>query len=94
MPGTLIRRSSASRQAGVPRTTVSLSSSIYSSWAFKGGKYTIDALEGATDGEHAPAVALGPDHLDELTAARHQFAQQPGLLVGERPRRWVHPSAK
>src|ERR1700733_14315044 len=56
----------------------------------QGGEHAIDALQGAPHCEHAPAIALGADHLDELAPAGHQLTEQPGLRIGEGPGRRLH----
>lgn len=47
------------------------------------------ALQAAIAEQPAPVV-LGPEHVDELPAPGHQFAQGLGLRIGNRARRRAH----
>ena len=89
-PGTRLSSSASSCQAGVLRIAPSMSPKF----GLQEGEMAVDGLDDAALGRRAAAIALGNHHLDDLAAARHQFAKRLRLGLVDRPGRWPHGFGK
>src|SRR3954452_17106997 len=85
-PGTERSSSSLARQTALSRTAVPRSRSIPASASSEPAQVGVDPLVQGGIGRVAP-VALGDQHLEQLTAARHQGAEVAGGLEHDQRRR-------
>jgi hypothetical protein len=83
-PGTEASRSSFSRQAGEPHRFVDVGLEAGELLLHR-GEQTGDAFLQAFFDQALLPLALGDNHLDDLSASSDKIGQKPGLFVGHRP---------